>query len=149
MPQCLARVEARGWRIGRISRDYYDLWYLLKIRISREMSAQNLSENRLLRAASRLIRGENSSTLHRWGSPDEIGLISSGSSANSSPCGGSRGRNAMQDKGTLEAICRVANSEKEPGLSRYLKEESLPAIEDWGKEFQPRIEKSSAGVSSS
>lgn len=54
--QCLARVEASGRGIGRISRDYYDLWCLLKFRISREVRVKNLSENRLLRAASRLIR---------------------------------------------------------------------------------------------
>lgn len=28
--QSLARVEARGWGTGRVSRDYFDLWYLLK-----------------------------------------------------------------------------------------------------------------------
>ncbi len=28
--QSLARIEDRGWGTGRISRDYYDLWYLLK-----------------------------------------------------------------------------------------------------------------------
>jgi predicted nucleotidyltransferase component of viral defense system len=27
--QSLARIEDRGWGTGRISRDYYDLWYLL------------------------------------------------------------------------------------------------------------------------
>ena len=28
--QSLARIEDRGWGTGRVSRDYYDLWYLLK-----------------------------------------------------------------------------------------------------------------------
>lgn len=28
--QSLARIEARGWGTGRVSRDYYDIWYLLK-----------------------------------------------------------------------------------------------------------------------
>jgi predicted nucleotidyltransferase component of viral defense system len=28
--QSLARMEARGWGAGRVPRDYYDLWYLLK-----------------------------------------------------------------------------------------------------------------------
>jgi predicted nucleotidyltransferase component of viral defense system len=28
--QSLARIEDRGWGMGRVSRDYYDLWYLLK-----------------------------------------------------------------------------------------------------------------------
>jgi hypothetical protein len=28
--QCLARVEARGWGTGRVPKDYFDLWYLLK-----------------------------------------------------------------------------------------------------------------------
>lgn len=28
--QSLARVEERGWGTGRMPRDYYDLWYLLK-----------------------------------------------------------------------------------------------------------------------
>ena len=28
--QSLARIEVRGWGTGRTSRDYYDLWYLLK-----------------------------------------------------------------------------------------------------------------------
>lgn len=28
--QSLARIEDRGWGTGRVPRDYYDLWYLLK-----------------------------------------------------------------------------------------------------------------------
>jgi hypothetical protein len=28
--QSIARIEERGWGTGRVSRDYYDLWYLLK-----------------------------------------------------------------------------------------------------------------------
>lgn len=51
--QSLARVEKRGWGTGRISRDYYDLWYILK---NQDFSGAELVDLTLEKASHRRIR---------------------------------------------------------------------------------------------
>jgi len=51
--QSRARVEERGWGTGRVSRDFYDLWYLLK---NQDFSGAELVDLTLEKASHRGIQ---------------------------------------------------------------------------------------------
>jgi len=53
--QTQARVEERGWGTGRVSRDYYDLWYLLK---NQDFSSAELVDLTREKASIRSVEAE-------------------------------------------------------------------------------------------